>query len=42
MGGIDYAGLPLVAALLGFGDVERLLQQLLVIKAHKPHDNEDE
>lgn len=33
---IDWAGLPLVAELLGVSDIEGLLRRLLVIKSHKP------
>lgn len=35
-GGFDWAGLPLVVALLGIDDVEALMHRLLVIKTHKP------
>lgn len=34
MGGIDWSGLPIVVALLGIDDPERLMHQLLVIKGH--------
>jgi hypothetical protein len=36
MGGIDWSGLPTVATLLGFADVEELVHGLLVIKTHNP------
>ena len=36
MGGIDWAGLPLVAALLGVSDVERLVHALRVLRTHQP------
>ena len=36
MGGIDWAGLPLAAALHGVDDVELLIHQLLAIKLHRP------
>lgn len=36
MGGLDWAGLPLVVAHLGITDVASLLHRLQVIKAHKP------
>ncbi len=36
MGGIDWAGLPLVVALLGITDIEGLLHRLQVIKTHRP------
>lgn len=35
MGGLDYAGLPLVCAKLGVRDVDGLVDRLLVIKMHK-------
>lgn len=35
-GGLDWAGLPFVAAMLGVDDVEGLMDRLLVIKTHKP------
>lgn len=35
MGGIDWAGLPLVVEHLGIDDVEGLLHRLLTIKLHK-------
>lgn len=40
MGGIDWAGLPLVCGWLGIADVEGLMQRLSVIKLHRkerPH-----
>lgn len=36
MGGIDYAGLPIVCALLGIDDVALLMERLLVIRQHDP------
>lgn len=36
MGGLDWAGLPLLAAYHGVRDVEGLLHRLLVIKGHRP------
>jgi hypothetical protein len=36
MGGIDWAGLPLVVAMLGVDDVEALVDRMLTIKLHKP------
>lgn len=36
MGGFDWAGLPMVLALLGITDVEMLLHRLNTIKAHRP------
>ena len=42
MGGIDWAGLPLVCEWLGVSDVDGLLHRLSVIKAHKPpEENKD-
>jgi hypothetical protein len=38
MGGIDWSGLPFVCALLGFQDIDRLIERLLVIKTHKPDE----
>lgn len=40
MGGIDWAGLPLVAALLGIDDAEDLIHRLGVIKNHRAHTPE--
>jgi hypothetical protein len=39
MGGLDWAGLPLVCEWLGVDDVDGLLLRLSVIKAHKPPDD---
>jgi hypothetical protein len=36
MGGIDWAGLPLVVELLGITDIEGLMERLIVIKMHRP------
>jgi len=38
MGGLDWAGLPLVVDLLGIEDIEALVDALLVIKTHRPPD----
>ncbi len=38
MGGIDWAGLPVVCELLGVGDVEGLLQRLATIKTWRRPD----
>jgi hypothetical protein len=35
-GAFDWAGLPIVCALLGVQDVELLIDRLMVIKLHKP------
>jgi hypothetical protein len=32
LGGIDWAGLPLVAEILGYDDIELLITQLVVIR----------
>lgn len=36
MGGIDWAGVPLVAEFLGVRDLEMFLHRLTVIKLHRP------
>lgn len=36
MGGLDWAGLPLVASWLGVTDLDGLLARLEVIKLHRP------
>ncbi|MDT7836453.1 hypothetical protein [Aquabacterium sp. OR-4] len=41
MGGIDWAGLPMVVAWLGVVDVDGLIHRLLVIKQHSPPDAPD-
>lgn len=38
-GGIDWAGLPIVAAWLGVRDVEGLMQRLVLIKSHRPDED---
>ena len=38
-GAIDWAGLPMVCAVLGVADVERLLHDLMTIKAHAADRN---
>lgn len=35
MGGLDWAGLPLVCGWLGVQDVDGLMQRLAQIKAHR-------
>jgi len=40
-GGFDWAGLPVVVALLGVRDVEALVNALLVIKLHRPPNEQD-
>ena len=40
MGGIDWAGLPVVCALLGVRDVEGLLYRIEVIQAHQPPEDD--
>lgn len=42
MGGIDWAGLDLVAAKLGIDDIEGLIERLYVIKTHRPRAEEEE
>lgn len=39
MGGLDWAGLPLVCTWLGVTDIDGLLHRIAVIKAHKPPDD---
>ena len=39
MGGIDWAGLPIVAEILGIRDVQRLVERLLVIRTYKPKEH---
>lgn len=39
-GGIDWSGLPYVCEFLGVQDVEELIERLLVIKTHKPNEDE--
>ncbi len=41
MGGFDYAGLPMVAEMLGFDDLDGLLHRLLVIKSHSNSKREE-
>lgn len=36
MGGLDWAGLPLLVECLGIDDVEQLVHDLAVIKRHQP------
>lgn len=40
MGGIDWSGLPFVCALLGIHDPEQLIDRLLVIKTHRPDEDD--
>ena len=35
MGGLDWSGVPLVAELLGVGDLEMFLHRMTVIKLHR-------
>lgn len=42
MGGLDWAGLPLVVELLGIDDVDTFLQRLMTIKTYRPDKEEDE
>ena len=41
MGGLDWAGLPIVAASLGIDDPQKLIDRLLVIRSYRPDDNDD-
>jgi hypothetical protein len=41
MGGIDWAGLPMVCAMLEVENVETLVERMLVIKGHKPPKDDD-
>ena len=36
MGGMDWAGLPIVAELLGIDDIDALVHRLMTIKAWRP------
>jgi hypothetical protein len=36
MGGIDWAGVPIVFALLGVEDPEDVIHRMTVIKSHRP------
>lgn len=42
MGGLDWAGLPLVCGWLGIEDHEGLMQRLTLIKAHRKADEKDQ
>jgi hypothetical protein len=42
MGGIDWAGLPIVVEMLGIHDPESLIARLQVIRAYKPTENQNE
>ena len=42
MGGISWAGWDRVVAWLGIADEERLINQLMVIKAYKPAQEDDD
>ena len=39
MGGVEWAGLPVVVGLLGIDDVEGLLHRIEVIRNHKPPES---
>lgn len=41
-GSIDWAGLPIVAELLGIDDLETLIRRLMTIKHHRPGDRSTE
>lgn len=36
MGGLDWSGLPTVAALLGIEDIESFVRHLMAIKQYRP------
>lgn len=42
MASIDWAGLPLVAAMFGIEDLEALITRLMTIKQHRPGDAKNE
>ena len=42
MGGIDWAGLPIVIEMLGIHDPESLIARMQVIRSYKPTENQDE
>jgi len=42
MGGLDWSGLPIVAAHLGVADVEGLLDRLEAILSYKSPESKDE
>jgi hypothetical protein len=41
MGGIDWAGFPLMVAKFGVDDVDGLIERLVVIKNHQPPKEDD-
>lgn len=41
MGGMDWAGLPLVCEMLGVTDAEALIGRMQVIRNYKPNENQD-
>lgn len=42
MASIDWAGLPIVAAMFGIEDLEALITRLMTIKQHRPGDAKHE
>lgn len=42
MASIDWAGVPIVAAMLGIEDLEAFIRRLMTIKHHRPGDGNDE
>lgn len=42
MGGLDWSGLPYAAAWLGVQDVDGLMHRLMIIKCHRPANNDPE
>jgi hypothetical protein len=41
MGGLDWSGLPLAAAMFDVGDMEDLITRVLVIKGHSPPKDDE-
>ncbi len=41
MGGVDWSGLPLAAAVLGVDDIDALVDAIVTIKTHKPPTQDD-
>lgn len=39
MASIDWAGVPIVAAMLGIDDLETLIRRLMTIKHHRPGES---
>lgn len=41
-GSVDWAGVPIVAAMLGIEDLETFIRRLMTIKHHRPGESNDE